>query len=224
MTERSIAIQIGDEIIIPEFQAFERNEFVRYLRNLNHRYEWLTERRDALQKHIQELAKRRKAEHNPEIQELLSAFAYKNQASSDEMIFGGTPYNPDTLHKLWEKVFGSFESEEEEYENRILSLMYEQVQAECVYRCIDLLPFEQKILVTHVYVEREKVRDFCRERQIGHDTYNNLKNSALQALQVDCNFRLDKLYRIWKKSYEENTMVPGFAIPYGRPAQIVSGA
>lgn len=213
MTDFSFAIQLEDQVIIPEFQPLHKTELVYYLRRMEMRWQLLCDRQKYLMEKMEELT-RSKIVYGQTVEERIKEYAYGSHGP-DSTPGGGTRYNPDTLFNRWIKIYEPFEAQRLLYQNSLFRVLYEQWQVECVNRNIDMLPVEQRDLIQFVYVQGGKVTTYCRSSQLGHDRYNQLKEDALQTLLTNCNSNLQTLYENWEKVNEEVVMdsVPGCPDP-----------
>ena len=213
--ERSMPLEeqkseICEQTIFFEFTPFTKEHLVRYLRNSLVQTRYLQERQDSLYKQLRDLDKK-KAVNGQTIDERIQMFAYGSH-SGDESGSGGSGnrYNPDTLFNRWVKIYEPYETHRKVLTGSILKILYKQWQLECVNQCVDQLEPRQRDVILRVYVRHEKVLPYCQSEQIGHNSYNKLKDRALDSLLISCNESLANLQKNWEGINAETVRISDY--------------
>ena len=198
MDRRKIGGEEKPYILMFEFKPFTREQLVSYLRDFKIQKEYLQERQDDLYRQLSELEEK-KIVDGESIDERIEAFAYGSRGGNrgDEGC-SSNHYNPDTLYNQWLKIYEPYETQRRILTSSIMKILYRQWQLECVYQCVDQLEPRQRDVILHIYIQREKVLPYCRSIQLGHNNYNQLKESALDSLLISCNESLMNLHKNWE--------------------------
>ena len=179
-------------ILMFEFQPFTRAHLVHYLRTMKLQKTYLQERQDELYQQLRELEEKKTVD-GESIDERIKSFAYGSRGDLGEGGFSSSHYNPDTLYNQWLKIYEPYESRRRMLTGSIMKILYRQWQLECVNQCVDQLEPRQRDVILHIFIQEEKVLSYCRAVQLGHNSYNRLKDQALETLLVACNQSLMEL-------------------------------
>ena len=203
-------------ILMFEFKPFTRDYLVRYLRDIKVQKEYLQKRQDELYRQLCELEER-KSVNGESINERIESYAY-GSGRGDYGERGGSSnhYNPDTLYNQWLKIYEPYETHRRVVTGSIMKILYRQWQLECVHQCVDQLEPRQRDIILHIYIQREKVLSYCKSIQLGHNNYNQLKESALDTLLVSCNDSLMSLQKNWEIINTETVRLSEYMLHYDR--------
>lgn len=205
MTDFDYAINDRNQMVIPEFEPFQKKELVIYLKGYSIRWKQLQQRQQQIMQQMRELEKTKTVNGQSE-NDRINIYAYGSHGG-DGIGGSGNRYNPDTLFNRWLKIYYEpFEAQKKIYMDSLTRIIYEQWQMETVNRCVEMLPIEQRHLIINVYLERQKVSTYCQLFQLGHDRYNQRKEQALKNLVDSVNFNLLQLKTNWEEMHAKSFM------------------
>ena len=220
MDKRKTGEEDKPYILMFEFKPFTRDHLISYLRDIRIQQEYLQGRQDYLYRQLRELEEK-KIVNGESIEERIESFAYGSRGG--DLSGGGCSsnhYNPDTLYNQWIKIYEPYETHRRILTSSIMRILYRQWQIECVYQCVDQLEPRQRDVILHIYIQREKVLPYCRSIQLGHNNYNQLKESALDALLISCNESLMNLHKNWEGINAETVRISDHMIQNGRDLRV----
>ncbi len=194
-------------MVMFEYKPFTRDHLISYLKDMPLQKNYLRERQHSLQQELKQLEEQ-KIVNGESIEERIQMFAYGFHGSNDIGGSNSNHYDPDTLFNRWYKIYEPYESHRQFLSDSIRKILYQQWQMECIHQCVDQLEPRQRDVILHIYIQGEKVLPYCRAQQLGHNSYNLLKETALENLLLSCNRQLLLL----KQNMEEwNAEITGIA-------------
>lgn len=187
--------------VILEYEPFSRKKLEQYLRHSLVTRKLLIQRSKQLKESMDALASG-PDENGMTLDDRIDTYAFASKTYDN--VGGGSSmhYDPDTLFRQYLKIYYEpFASQQKMLITSMNKIMFEQMILERINQCVDQLPIPERDVIVCVYINNITAKGYCEANQMGHSTYNKIKEAAFGHLLTSCNDILKEMQEVWMKKH-----------------------